>query len=70
MTDEKIKETVCKLFEFGEDKWFDYQDEFIAFARLIAKRQMEKDAEICNKLASNLEDDAWAFSAAILAQEE
>ena len=47
MTDEQIKDAVCKLFELGDDKWFDYEDEFIAFARLIAEKQKEIDARIC-----------------------
>ena len=30
-----LKSIVCQLFEFGEDKWFDYEDEFIALSNRI-----------------------------------
>ena len=46
MTDEQIKDAVCNLFELGDDKWFDYEDEFIAFARLIEKVVKEEDARL------------------------
>jgi hypothetical protein len=35
ITDARIKELVCQVFEFGGDKWFDYEDEFKALCRAI-----------------------------------
>lgn len=34
-TDEQLSGWVCSLFEFGSDKWFDYESEFKALAMLI-----------------------------------
>lgn len=44
--DEAIKALVCDLFEFGEDKWFDYADEFERFYVVAYKAGMERAAEI------------------------
>lgn len=41
MKTEELKKLVCSLFEFGEDKWFDYEDEFIALANRIENRERD-----------------------------
>ena len=43
MTPEQIKPLVIRLFEFGEDKWFDYQDDFVA---LFAEFQKHQDSRV------------------------
>ena len=48
MTRDELKANVCKLFEFGEDKWFDYEYEFVALATLIRNQTLD---EIASKMA-------------------
>lgn len=40
MTNDELKALVCKIFDLGEDKWFDYEDEF----KLLAQRIEEAAA--------------------------
>ena len=44
MTKEQIKARVCELFEFGGDRWFDYEGEFMTLAAEIAAAEREECA--------------------------
>ena len=57
MNADELKNSVCQMFEFGEDKWFDYEDEFKHLAELIKKLESEECAKICERMKS----DAWAI---------
>lgn len=41
MSDDELKAAVCRIFKFGEDKWFDYADEFRQL--LAAERAAERE---------------------------
>jgi hypothetical protein len=73
MTNKEIIAMAKQVFDFTDD---DAPEEVITFARLIAKRQMGKDAEIC-AVKWNGDADTYEWSeacnecaAAILAQED
>jgi len=57
MNADELKNFVCQMFEFGEGKWFDYEDEFKHLAELIKKLESEECAKICERMKS----DAWAI---------
>ncbi len=44
---EEIKQKVCELFDLGEDKWFDYADEFRAFYKQAFNAGLEAAAKMC-----------------------
>ncbi len=46
MTKEQIKARVCELFEFGSDKWFDYEAEFMTLAAEIAAAERKACAKL------------------------
>ena len=50
MTPEQIKPLVIRLFEFGEDKWFDYQDDFVALFAEFQKHQDSRVAELAAEI--------------------
>ena len=58
MTKEQIKARVCELFEFGEDKWFDYEHEFMTLAAEIAATEREACAKICRERADKIAAEA------------
>lgn len=63
MTKEQIKARVCELFEFGEDKWFDYEHEFMTLAAEIAATEREACAAICDAENAALDPVAEADEA-------
>jgi hypothetical protein len=50
MTRDEAKATVIALFDLGEDKWFDYDDEFMKLIQLIENETLEKAAVACENL--------------------
>jgi hypothetical protein len=50
MTKYELKSFVCATFDLCEDKWFDYEDEFIALAEMIAANERESCAKICDQV--------------------
>lgn len=50
MTHDEIKAMVCELFEFGEDKWFDYADSFIKLVEDSVTAEREACAKVCENL--------------------
>ena len=49
MTHDEIKAMVCELFEFGEDKWFDYADSFIKLVEDSVTAEREACAKVCDE---------------------
>jgi hypothetical protein len=45
MRKDKLRALVCELFEFGADKWFDWENEFIALANAIEEEVFDDDEE-------------------------
>lgn len=46
----ELKLKVCELFEFGEDKWFDYEPEFVQFVEFVSAPYKEENAALREEL--------------------
>lgn len=53
MRREELKIIAASLFEFGEDKWFDYEDEFIQLAKIIENITLDRAADHCKNLSAS-----------------
>ena len=58
MTKEELKSFVCAKFSLGEDKWFDYEEEFVALAEIVAANEREACASVCDDHAYSANGEA------------
>ena len=56
-----VKRLVMQIFDLGEDKWFDYEEEFERFYDIAHRQGMERAAEIVTEQnADRVDPSYWA----------